>query len=36
MRIMTSEENMKSRLFRSSIVTTFVLLLIACAFARNQ
>jgi DUF2950 family protein len=31
MRIMTSEENMKSRLFRSSTVTTFVLLLIACA-----
>src|SRR5271157_5157993 len=28
---MTSEENMKSRLFRSSVVTTFVLLLIACA-----
>src|SRR5208283_2601798 len=31
MRIMTSEENMKSRLFRSSTVTAFVLLLIACA-----
>ena len=31
MRIMTSEENMKSKLFRSSVVTTFVLLLIACA-----
>ena len=31
MRIMTSEENMKSRLFCSSTVTTLVLLLIACA-----
>ncbi len=31
MRIPTSEENMKSKLFRSSTVTTFVLLLIACA-----
>ncbi len=31
MRIMTSEENMKSKLFRSSVVTIFVLLLIACA-----
>ena len=31
MRIMTSEENMKSRLFRSGTVTTLVLLLIACA-----
>ena len=31
MRIMTSEVNMKSKLFRSSVVTTFVLLLIACA-----
>src|SRR5579872_5517996 len=30
MRMMTSEENMKSRLFRSSTVTTFVLLLLAC------
>ena len=31
MRIITSEENMKSKLFRSSVVTAFVLLLIACA-----
>ena len=31
MRIMTSEENMKSKLFRSSVVTAFVLLLFACA-----
>src|SRR5208283_112271 len=31
MRIMTSEENMKSKLFRSSVVTTFVFLVIACA-----
>ena len=31
MRIMTSEETMKSRLFRSSTVTTFVLLLFAYA-----
>src|SRR5271165_3894817 len=31
MRIMTSEENMKSKLFRSSVVTTLALLLISCA-----
>jgi Protein of unknown function (DUF2950) len=31
MRIMTSEENMKSKLFRSSVLTIFVLLLIASA-----
>ena len=31
MRIMTSEENMKSKLFRSSTLATVVLLLIACA-----
>ena len=31
MRIMTSEENMKSKLFRSSVVTAFMCLLIACA-----
>ena len=36
MRIMTSEENMKSKLFRSSVVTTFVLLLIACALPGNR
>src|SRR5271165_4107923 len=31
MRIMTSEENMKSRLFRASVLTNLALLLIACA-----
>src|SRR5271165_3424793 len=31
MRIMTREENMKSKLFRASVVITFALILIACA-----
>src|SRR5208337_2024630 len=31
MRIMTSEENMKSKLFRASVLTNLALLLIACA-----